>query len=514
MSNNQNNRKIAKNTTILYVRQLFALIVSLYTAGIVLRILGVENYGIYNVVGGIVSLFSFINGAMASSTQRFLNFEMGCNNKEKISQVFSMSMSIHILIAIIIFFLAETIGLWFLNYKLVIPVDKLFAANLVYQLSVVSAVILITQTPYAASIIAHERMSIYGYVGVIEVVLRVLLLYFLIIIPFDKLVLYAGLVFIVSFGIAIFYRIYCIRNFAECQYHYFWDKDLFKKLASFSGWNLFGSLVSVGNNQGQNILLNLFFGPIVNAARGIAISVNGAINQFVGSFMTATKPQITKCYASNDFHNFNLLIFRSAKFSFLLLLLLSIPVLIEMQYILELWLKTPPEFSVIFCQLTIINTLIVCVSSPLMAAAQASGQLKKYIGGLAPITLLNFPLLYLFLKLGYNPVIAYVINIVIDFVAFFLRLHLISKIINISVIEFIKTVFLRCWLLFIVLIVPLYYFVNCFEPSFVRLILSSFISIFITCLMILVFGLTSGERKFVMNIVRVRVDKLVTRIKK
>ncbi|CDN33005.1 putative flippase [Mucinivorans hirudinis] len=491
----------------LYARQLFSLVVSLFTAGIVLRELGVEDYGVYNVVGGVVALFGFLQSSMATGTQRFMNVEMGRGNLDGMQKVFSTSLTIHIAIAVVIFILAQTLGLWLVNYGLVIPHERMFAANVVYQFSVIGAMLTITQTPYSAAIIAHEKMGVYGYLGIAQTLMGLIILYLLVKIRMDKLILYSMLVFAVGTIFVVLYRIYCVRKFAECRFRKPDDRALYREMLGFSGWNLFGGLVSVANNQGQNVLLNLFFGTVINAARGVAVSLNNAVQQFVSNFMVATNPQITKCYVAQDYSALITLVFRSAKFSFFLLLILASPVLIQTQYILELWLKTPPEFASIFAQLTIINTLIVCVSSPLMTVAQASGKLKRYIGGLVPLTLLNLPLSYLFLKLGYSPMVVYVINITIDFIAYFRRLYLVSTFTPISFWGFTKSVFVRCWLIFVVALLPQFLLIRLFEQSVLLLVTSSLASVAISCSVIFALGMTRDERIFIMNAVMSKMKR-------
>lgn len=310
------NKRIAKNTLMLYIRMLFSMVVSLYTARVILNTLGVEDYGTYNVVGGVVALFGFINASLSTGTQRFLTFELGKGDDHQLNRVFSMSLNIHVIIAIIVFLLAETVGLWFLNTQLVIPTGRLYAANWVYQVSILSAIISITQVPYSATIVSHERFNIYAYVGIIEVLLRLLIVLLLVIIPADKLILLAILSFSISAGIALFYRTYSIKKFAECKYIFFWDKPLLKSLLSFSGWSLFGSTSHILLTQGMNILVNLFFGVAVNAARAITVQVEHALNNFVSNFMIAMNPQITKNYAAENLEEMKVLMQRGAKFSF------------------------------------------------------------------------------------------------------------------------------------------------------------------------------------------------------
>ena len=299
-STTSNNKRIAKNTLLLYFRMILTMLVTLYTSRVVLNTLGVEDFGIFNVVGGIGVMFSVLNSAMSSATQRFLSFELGQNNKEQFTKVFSMSITIHALIALIIFVLAETIGLWFLNTHLVIPADRLVAANWVYQCSVLSFMVTILSVPYNASIIAYERMGAFAYISILEVSLKLLVVFMLQWIMVDKLKLYAVLLLVVALIIRLVYGFYCKLKLEGCNYIWIKDKQLFKTLASYAGWNLWGNLAAVGMDQGVNVLLNIFFGPIVNAARGIAYQAGSAVRLFVSNFQMAVNPQIVKRFASKE----------------------------------------------------------------------------------------------------------------------------------------------------------------------------------------------------------------------
>jgi len=443
MSNSDNNKRIAKNTILLYFRMLLTMGVSLYTSRIVLNTLGIEDFGIYNVVGGVVIMFSFLNSSMSSATQRFLSFELGKGDYAQLKKVFSMSVNIHAVIAIAIFILAESIGLWFLNAKLNIPVERLEAANWVYQFSVLSFMLTIMGVPYNATIIAHERMSVYAWVSIIEVVLKLAIVFVLVWFGFDKLKLYAVLIFAVTTVTWTIYRIYCKQHFTESKYRFSWDKSLFKTLMNYAGWNLFGNVAAVAYNQGINIMLNIFFGPVINASRGIAYQVNGAVSGFVSNFQMSMNPQIVKSYAASDIKYMHQIIFQGAKYSFFLLLILSLPILLETEIILKTWLKIVPEYTIIFTQLAIINVLIDCVSGPLMTAAQASGKIKKYQAVVGGLLLLILPISYLLLKLGFPPQSTLYVSISISIIALFARLIIISPLVNLSILTFLRSVIFR-----------------------------------------------------------------------
>ena len=375
---NRQRNLVIKNTLVLYVRMFITMGVSLYTSRLVLNALGVVDFGIYNVVGGVVGMFGFLNVAMASSTQRFLNYELGKGNISQLNKVFNASVTIHIIIAIFILLLAETIGLWFLNNRLEIPDDKINAANWVFQFSVLSSMISLIQVPLLATIIAYERMKVYAYISIVEAILKLLMALILTWVLWEKLKTYAILMCSVAFIILSIYSIYCNRRISICKFYLVKDMTIYKELTGFTGWNIFGGIVNILNTQGQNILLNIFGGPIVNAARGIAVQVTHALYSFISSFQTSVNPQIVKSYASKDFIYFQDLIFVSSKISFFLFLLLVVPVFTEMEQILYLWLNVVPEHTVVFCRYVLLTGLLTTFSSPIITAASSSGNIRKF----------------------------------------------------------------------------------------------------------------------------------------
>lgn len=346
MNYNINNKRIAKNTFLLYIRMFFTMAVTLYTSRIILNVLGIEDFGIYNVVGGIITMFSFLNGAMSSSTQRYLTFELGKGEILQLRKVFQTSVNIHWLIALFILVLGETIGLWFLQEKMVIPSERLDAAFWVYQFSIITMMIMIISVPYNAAIIAHEKMSAFAYISVMEVLLKLGIVYLLYFTQLDKLKFYAALLCGMQLMVRIIYGLYCGRHFEETHYKWGWDGKLFREMLGFAGWNLWGGIAYVFFTQGLNIMLNVFFGPAVNAARGLAVQVQGAVAQFSLNFQMAINPQITKSYAKKDFTYMHSLIFRSSKFTFLLLTTLSLPLFIKADLILNIWLAVVPDYTV------------------------------------------------------------------------------------------------------------------------------------------------------------------------
>jgi O-antigen/teichoic acid export membrane protein len=358
LSYKQDNGRIAKNTLLLYMRTILVMLVSLFTSRVVLSALGGDDYGIYNVVGGVVAMFTVVSGALSASISRFITFELGRNDIEKLKRIFSTSINIQIGISLLILLLGETIGVWFLNYKMNIPVERLDAANWVLQCSLITFIINLISVPYNAAIIAHEKMSAFAYISILEVILKLLIVYLLYISMWDKLIVYSSLLVLVAIIIRMVYGVYCNRCFVETRYLLVYDRALIKNMTSFAGWGFFTNTAYMFNTQGINILINMFFGVGVNAACGITMQVEAAIMKFVNDFTTALNPQITKSYAMNDFDTMNKLVIRGAKFSYFLLFILSLPILIETDYILGLWLEEVPEHTVAFVRLAIIGTMI------------------------------------------------------------------------------------------------------------------------------------------------------------
>ncbi len=498
----QNNERIAKNTILLSFRMLLVMLVSLFTVRIVLNALGVIDYGIYNVVGGVVIMFAILSNSMASASQRFFAFEIGRKNHVQLKKNFSSTLIIYVFITVVILILAETIGLWFLENKINIPIERMAAAHWVYQFSILSFAITVLTIPYNAIIIAHENMRVYAYVSIVEVILKFVIAYTLIFYSADKLKLYAVLMLLVTIINSLIYIVVCKQKYAETEFLFFWDKKLLKTLLSYSGWNLFGSVAGVFGNQGVNILLNIFFGPAVNAARAIAYQVKSAANQFVMSFMTASRPQIIKYYAMKDMENMYILVFRSVKFSFFLLLLLSMPILLETNFILTLWLKNTPEYVVVFTRLIILTALIDSLSYPLMTSAQATGQIRQYQTIVGGILLLNLPVSYLFLKLGYPAQITMIIALVISIVALYARLLMLKRMIKLSMKSFMRNVLFK--IIIVVLIASIIPIIIHFQfiESFNKFIIVSLAGGLSCVGSIYFFGLSSNEKNMIVGVAR------------
>lgn len=415
-----NNRRIAKNTAFLYFRMLISTIVSLYTSRIVLKTLGESDFGIYGIVGGIVILFTFLNASMSSSTSRFITFELGSGNSDRLRETFSNAIAIHLIIAGIVLFLAETIGLWIVDTKLSIPIERKFAAHVVYQLSILSTIISIYQVPYNSTIIAHERMDFYAYVELLHVFLKLIAVYLLFITGFDKLIIYSILMLSVSLIVTVIYRIYCMRSFQESRTKPALHKGTCKPMITFSVWALYGDACYSLRQQGTNILLNMFFGPIVNAASTIATTVLSITSGFAQNIITAFKPQIIKAYAIQDFARFNTLIASAAKFALLLLAMLVIILSFEMDYILTLWLENVPKYTPWICRITLATSCVVIVSFVIVVGVQATGEMKltSFIGGTISIIGV-LPTSFFLLKQGLSPYSTYLCYTVVSIVLLF-----------------------------------------------------------------------------------------------
>lgn len=494
-----NNKRIAKNTLMLYVRMMFTMGVSLYTSRVVLNALGIEDYGIYTVVGGIVSMISFINGGLISAIQRYITFEIGQNNIEKLKKVFTTSIQIILLISFIIVLLGETIGLWFLNEKMVIPENRQYAAFWVFQCSIITCIINFLSIPYNADIIAHERMSAFAYISIVEVILKLVIVFLLNVLKGDKLIIYAILVLSVQIFIRFLYANYCRRKFTEARYRHSFDKGLFKDMISFTGWSFWGGLATVLSTNGLDIMLNVFFGPIVNAARGISVQVRSTIQRFVSNFQTAINPQITKNYAMGNISQMHNLMFKSARLSFFLLYLLALPVILETNFILELWLKIVPPDTVIFTQIMLINSLMFTVVNPCVIANQATGKVKVYQALVGGTLLLIVPISYVVLKLGAPAYSVFIVQLGVDIVAQIERMIILEKQINLPI----KNYFIYLYKPIIFVVIPSIILPICvhyqFEEGLLRFLLVGVTCVLSVTLFVLIFGLNKNERTFIIN---------------
>lgn len=441
-SHAENTKRIAKNTLMLYVRMLFSMLVSLYTSRVVLNTLGVEDYGIYNVVGGFVAMFSLISNSLSSSVSRFITFELGRGDTRQLKNIFSTSIFIHIALAAAIFILAETIGVWFLNTHMTIPADRMTAANWVFQASVIAFMFGVVSVPYNALIVAHEHLSIFAYFSILDVVLRLGIVIFIAYAPIsaDKLIVYSLLLVAASIFSRQIYWLYCRRNFNECHMNWNFNKQYWKQMSCFAGWNFIGSAAGLLKDQGVNILLNLYMGPVVNAARGIAMAVNSAVVSFAGNFMTALNPQITKSYASEDKEYMFSLVERGARFSFYILLILTLPVFFETKFILTIWLKQYPEHTVNFVRLVLILSMCDILSNTLITLQNATGRIRNYQIAVGGVLMANLPLSYFCLELGCPPEATLFVAIAVSLCCLALRLKFLRKMTGLSIANFVKGV--------------------------------------------------------------------------
>lgn len=424
---NINNRRIAKNTLLLYVRMLLIMAVSLYTSRVVLEVLGIEDYGIYNLIAGFVTFLAFISNALVSSMQRYFNVALGQDDIRRYKEVFSMSINILLLFCVLILVVGETIGLWFVKNELDIPVERQEAAFWVYQISIFTFIASTLRTPFHASIIANESMSFYAYISIFEVILRLVTVFFLKIIPADSLIVCAALYGLVVVLVNVVYMVYCRRNFEGCRYSFKRDKELFVELLSFSGWSLMGQSAVVVRNQGEAILVNRFFTVVANAAMGVASQVTSAIELFVTNFQVAFNPQLTQTFANGKLNDHYTLMNRSAKFSYYMLLMLMVPVIFNMDYILSLWLKEVPPYSREFCIFILISYLISALSTPASISIMASGNIKQYEIAHTFVFLFGLALSFVFLKLGFSPFYVAITGIVVQTLMLIVRLFYCKK---------------------------------------------------------------------------------------
>jgi O-antigen/teichoic acid export membrane protein len=483
--------------------------VGLYTSRLVLEALGVVDYGIYGLVGGIVIMFAFLNSSMASATQRYLSFDIGKNDQERLQKTFNATLNIHFLVAFIVLVLAETIGLWFVNYKLDIPTDRINAANWVFQFSIFAFILNVIQVPYNALLVAREHMNVYAYVSILETLLKLAIVLILVQADTDKLILYAILTFSVSFVIRLVYKIYCKRRFKESIYKFYYDRTYYKELLSYSGWNLFGNIASIARSQGSNILLNLFFGPIANAAFSLTVMVQGIIGNFVTNFQMALNPQIVKNYAKGDAKASLNLMYKSAKFSFFAMLLLVLPFLYNIDYVMNLWLTEVPLYTIDFLKLAMIYSLIETISNPLMSGLQATGKIKKYQAIVGSLIFLNLPIAWILLKTTQIPHSFYWSFIAISIIALFIRLNFVKNLMNIKITSFYKEVLLRIVLVLIAIASVLYplrvYLVE--DDVFIFFLFKTAIILLFTISIIVVLGMNKLERHFIKTTIQNKIFK-------
>ena len=506
METNSNNKRIAKNTLMLYVRMLFGMLVGLYTSRVVLEVLGVQDYGIYGVVGGIIAMMGFLNASMSIATSRFLTYEIGKDNQELLSKIFSSAIIVHVIIALIVLVVCETLGLWFLFNKLVIPASRMTAAFWVFQLSILSAMFNITQVPYNSCIVAHEKMDVYAYVEILNVTLKLLIVYLLLIGNFDKLILYAILMFAVSFIILMIYRTYCTRHFKECHLRLVLNKDIIVPLINFSVWNLYYEGSFAARQQGANFLLNIFCGVIYNAASSIATTVQGILLGFSSNLIMAFRPQVIKSYAQQNYDNMNRLIHMGTKFGLILILAITIPVLFEAEYLLGLWLVEVPAGSVFMVRCLLVVNVVNTASMLVVTGIQASGKIKLYSGLCGTIYIASIFIMYVCMRLDMDYHAIYVIILITSFVVNVCYSIILKKQVqSFEIIKFYSNAILPLALVVLIASVILSYLLQVMDNGLLQFVIFSCLAVVMILSMSLVMVFNKHERTAILNII---CDKL------
>ncbi len=494
-----NNKRIAKNTIMLYIRMFISMVVGLYTSRVVLATLGVEDYGIYGVVGGVVAMMGFLNASMSGATSRFLTFELGKGDKERLAKTFSTALIVHIGIAIVVLILAETVGLWFLSNKLNIPAERMQAAHWVYQLSILSAMFGITQVPYNAAIIAHEKMDVYAYVEILNVSLKLLIVYLLCIGNFDKLILYASLMLAVSILIMMVYRIYAIRQFPEAHFHWIWDKTYLRPILSFSGWDLYGNACVIARQQGTNFLINIFYGVVYNAASGIATTVQGTISGLAFNIILAFRPQIIKQYAKGNVEDMSKLVGNAVCFTTILFGCMSIPLILETHYIMKAWLGVIPEKSEIFCQILLIASFLGLLNNIWNTCIHATGKIKEISIFSGTFFLISLPIIYVVFQFKAPVESAYLVFILSIVFVNVSNLLIIKKKIPKLKLNFVFLNYIKV----IIVLMASYYITSLFkaqmQETFIRLLVDCFICWIIVFASSFIFILNKKQKKSIIS---------------
>ena len=494
-TSSNNNKRIAKNTILLYFRMMFMMVIALYTSRLIIQRLGVSDYGIFNVVGGFVSMFTILSGALSAAISRFITFELGKGNIERLRLIFCTGVNIQLLMSLAIIIVGEPVGIWFLNAHMNIQEGRMLAANWVFQFSLIAFVLNIISVPYNAEIIAHEKMSAYAWISILDISLKCFIVYLLVWAPYDRLISYAVLYAIEALLIRILYGTYCQHTFQECKYYFIFDKKIFKSMLSFAGWNFLGSSAGILNTQGVNLLINIFFGVTVNAARGIAVQVNAAVNQFVNSFTTAVNPQITKSYAAGNLDYVFKLICYSAKYSSFLLLYIAVPIILEAPTILKLWLGTVPDYAVSFTQLTVLSSFPDFVlGNSMVTAIFASGRIRNYQIWVSIVGGLVFPFTWIAYLIGMPPYATYIIYIIMYSFVIYVRVNYAKRLVGMSPRMYWNKVLLRVlpvMVLSFILPIPL---LSIMHAGWVRILMVTVCSGLSTTLVVAFIGLSSHER--------------------
>lgn len=492
----------------LYFRMFLIMGIGLYTGRIILDTLGITDYGIYNVVGGIITMASFLHAAIIASTQRFISYELGRDNRQRLRLVFCSSVNIHMAIAAVILLIGESMGLWFINTHLNIPPERMTAANWVYQSSIFVLIFKVLSVPYNSAIIAHEKMSAFAYISIVEALLDLGAVFSLYIIASDKLIVYSILSVAVAFLIRMCYILYCRYHFEECKYAFVWDKHTVKEMFSFASWSILGNMGGSFKNQILNIILNLFYGTTANAARGVGLLVSSKVNAFSTNFTMALNPQITKQYAAGNYQVSKDLVYMGSRFSFFLLTVISMPFLLRPEYILDLWLIKVPEHAAVFLQLSLLSSLIYALSVCVTKAIQATGRVKWFQIGVFIISMGELPIAWLFLRYGFPPYTVMIPALFSNTIALFFRFWLIQRYIPIYKFrDYLTSVVARSILTFIISYGACLVLCRLFGNSFVQFLLLSALCIILTMSIIYVAGINQRERALVQNQISKRLFK-------
>jgi O-antigen/teichoic acid export membrane protein len=500
------NKRIAKNTLFLYLRMMAMMFIGLFTSRVILDSLGIIDFGIYNVVGSLVLIFTFIQGSLASSASRFLSYEIGAGTSSSLNKIFCMTMNIHLIFACLLFIFSETIGIWYFYEKMVIPENRITAAMTVYQLSNFSAILSVISVPYRSLIIAKEHMKAFAYISIFEGLGKLLIAYCLYISSIDKLILYGILLFVMQLIVNIIYIKYCKDKFKESLFRKFWNKQVFKEMFAFSGWSVCSYISTGVVSQVYNLMLNLFFGPVVNAARAISFQVQSAVNNFVVNFQTALNPQIVKNYAANDYSRVYNLIILSSKVSFSLMLILLFPLLVNIDYILSIWLVEVPEDSNIFIILICISSIFASFGNPLSVVAEAANRLKFYNIVTMPLYILPVLLSYYLLIIGNPASTVFIITIFVEFIAFFLKLWIVKRLINIPTKE-ISFLYFKSTFTILITMGFGYYIKQSIIPSLIISLILVITCFILSVIWLYYFILSNNERVLIIQFIKNKFKK-------
>lgn len=495
----ENNKRLAKNTFILYIRMFLTMAVGFYTSRVVLNVLGVVDYGIYNVVGGIVGMLSVLNGSMAGTTQRWITIALGLGDIAYLKKVFSVSITAQGIIGVIVLVLTESIGLWYLYNYAVMPVERMDIAFCVFQISVLTLLLNIMNVPFLGSVIAHEKMGIFASFSIIEAIMKLVICVVLTIDIFDKLLMYAVLLFVAYIINFLWLQIYCYKKIPEARFRFGWDKQMYKDMWKLTSWTMFGHISLIGYTQGITLLINLFFGPALNAAYSIANQATNIVNQFSSSFQTAINPQITKSYATKQYDEMNRLIYRSSKLSYFLMLIIAVPIFYEAHFLLELWLKNVPEHSVAFMRTGIFIAMLTAVRNPLVTAALANGNLKNYQLVVNGILIMVTPLVYVAYQLGATAEWSNIILLVAMFFAVLASAFMLQEMVFLNFETFMTEVVYKIIIVTsISLLIPACLYFQ-LEEGWLRMSTITLISFIASICVIYKIGLTSNESKYIRN---------------